>query len=127
MVYLRRSPRDPELSPFLIHRRHLHAAVHRVQDAILAAPERDWDMAALAAVGFVTERHLLSLPRPRRCLALTLSAVDPAGAGAPVARTRRQRDPRRESARFRSDLQLRRAWSRRWGGSPRDRRARASD
>jgi transcriptional regulator GlxA family with amidase domain len=61
VVYLRRSPRDPELSPFLIHRRHLHAAVHRVQDAILAAPERDWDMAALAAVGFVTERHLLRL------------------------------------------------------------------
>ena len=25
VVYLRRSPRDPELSPFLMHRRHLHA------------------------------------------------------------------------------------------------------
>ena len=61
VVYLRRSQRDPELSPFLVHRRHLHAAVHRVQDAIISKPERDWDMAALAAVGHATERHLLRL------------------------------------------------------------------
>ena len=32
-----------------------------VQDAISAEPERDWDMAALAAIGHVTERHLLRL------------------------------------------------------------------
>ena len=32
-----------------------------MQDAISAEPERDWDMAALAAVGHVTERHLLRL------------------------------------------------------------------
>ena len=61
VVYLRRSPRDPELSPYLVHRRHLHAAVHRVQDAIIAKPERDWDMAALAAIGHATERHLLRI------------------------------------------------------------------
>src|SRR6266481_3837685 len=51
VVYLRRSPSDPELSPFHMHRNHLHAAVHRVQDAINAEQERDWDMASLAAVG----------------------------------------------------------------------------
>ena len=61
VVYLRRSLRDPELSPFLAHRRHMHAAVHRVQDAISAEPDRDWDMPAMAAVGHVTERHLLRL------------------------------------------------------------------
>ena len=61
VVYLRRSARDPEPSPFLVHRRHPHGAVHRVQDAIGAEPERDWNMAALAALGQVTERHLLRL------------------------------------------------------------------
>ena len=61
VVYLRRSARDPEPSPFLVHRRHLHGAEHRVQDAISAVCERDWNMAALAALGHVTERHLLSL------------------------------------------------------------------
>ncbi|MGH9886716.1 MAG: GlxA family transcriptional regulator, partial [bacterium] len=44
VVYLRRSPRDTEQSPFHLHRRHLHATVHRVQDAIVTEPERDWDM-----------------------------------------------------------------------------------
>ena len=61
VVYLRRSPRDPELSPFHMHRRHLHATVHRVQDAIVTKPDHDWDMAALATVGNTTERHLLRL------------------------------------------------------------------
>lgn len=32
-----------------------------MQDAIGAEPERDWNMAALAALGQVTERHLLRL------------------------------------------------------------------
>jgi transcriptional regulator GlxA family with amidase domain len=121
VVYLRRSPRDPELSPFLVHRRHLHAAVHRVQDAIVTRPERDWDMAALAAVGHATERHLLrlfldnagvsplnylrSIRLERARLALEC--------GASVTRAA-------EVAGFRSGLQLRRAWSRQWGGSPRD-------
>jgi hypothetical protein len=40
VVYLRRSPRDPELSPFHMHRRHLHTTVHRVQDAIIRGRAR---------------------------------------------------------------------------------------
>ncbi len=121
VVYIRRSTRDPELSPFLVNRRHLHAAVHRVQDAILAAPERDWDMAALAAVGCVTERHLLRLfldhagVSPLRFLqSIRLERARQAlERGASVTRAA-------EAAGFRSELQLRRAWSRHWGGSPRD-------
>jgi transcriptional regulator GlxA family with amidase domain len=61
VVYLRRSARDTERSPYHTHRRHLHATVHRVQDAIVTESERDWDMASLAAVGNTTERHLLRL------------------------------------------------------------------
>ena len=61
VVYFRRTPSDPELSPYLVHRRHLHPAVHRVQDAILSRPSEDWDMASLASVGHTTERHLLRL------------------------------------------------------------------
>ena len=68
VVYLRRSPRDPELSPFHMHRRHLHATVHRVQDAIVTRPERDWDMTALASVGNTTERHLLRLFIEHACV-----------------------------------------------------------
>jgi transcriptional regulator GlxA family with amidase domain len=106
VVYLRRSPRDPELSPFLVHRRHLHGAVHRVQDALSAEPERDWTMAALAALAHVTERHLLQairLERARQSLEHGASVTHAA-----------------EVAGFRSGLHLRRAWGRQWGGSPRD-------
>jgi len=121
VVYLRRSARDTEQSPFHMHRRHLHATVHRVQDAIVTEPERDWDMASLADVGNTTERHLLRLfmehaavspldylrsirlERAKQCLEF----------GTTVTRAA-------EVAGFRSGLQLRRAWSRQWGGSPRD-------
>ncbi len=121
VVYLRRSPRDPELSPFLVHRNHLHAAVHRVQDAINADQERDWDMTSLAAVGHVTERHLLRLfiehtgVSPLHYLqSIRLErARQSIEHGASVTHAA-------EVAGFRSGLQLRRAWSRQWGGSPRD-------
>lgn len=121
VVYLRRSTRDPGLSPFRVHRNHLHAAVHRVQDAINADYERDWNMDLLAAVGSVTARHLLRL------------FIDHAGVS-PLAylqsiRLERARQSiehgasvtrAAEVAGFSSGLQLRRAWSRQWGGSPRD-------
>jgi transcriptional regulator GlxA family with amidase domain len=121
VVYLRRSARDPELSPFLVHRRHTHGAVHRVQDAITAEPERDWNMAALAALGHVTERHLLRLftdhagVSPLHYLqAIRLErARQSLEHGASVTNAA-------EAAGFRSGLHLRRAWSRQWGGSPRD-------
>jgi transcriptional regulator GlxA family with amidase domain len=121
VVYIRRSPRDPELSPFLVHRRHLHASVHRVQDAIVTRPERDWDMAALAAIGHATERHLLRLFMNHAGVSpldyLRLIRLERARlsieCGASVTRAA-------EVAGFRSGLQLRRAWNRQWGGSPRD-------
>jgi transcriptional regulator GlxA family with amidase domain len=61
VVYLRRSAHDPELSPLLAHRHHLHPAVHRVQDAVCADPAQAWSMATMAGVGHVTQRHLLRL------------------------------------------------------------------
>lgn len=126
VVYLRRTPNDPELSPMLAHRNHLHPAVHRVQDAVSERPTGDWDMASLSAVAHVTERHLqrlfaehagvsplhylerIRLEHARQSLAR----------GASVTRAA-------EVAGFSSDLQLRRAWSRHLQGSPRDAVARS--
>jgi transcriptional regulator GlxA family with amidase domain len=126
VVYFRRSTHDPELSPYLAHRRHQHAAVHRVQDAISNAPQRDWDMATLAALGHVTERHLLRLfiqhagVSPLHFLqSIRLErAHQSLEHGASVTHAA-------EVAGFRSGLQLRRAWTRQWGGSPKDAVARA--
>jgi transcriptional regulator GlxA family with amidase domain len=121
VVYLRRSLHDPQLSPFLENRRHPHSAVHRVQDAISAEPDRHWTMPAMAALGHVTERHLLRLfvqhagVSPLKFLQIIRleRARQLIERGASVAQAS-------EFAGFRSDLHLRRAWNRQWGGSPRD-------
>ncbi|MCB8840110.1 GlxA family transcriptional regulator [Aurantimonas sp. VKM B-3413] len=63
VVYLRRSGGDPQLSPWLEGRNHLHPAVHLVQDAICAAPGRDWTVAELAGIAAASERTLSRLFR----------------------------------------------------------------
>ncbi len=121
VVYLRRSDRDPEQSPFRVHRTHRQATVHRVQAAILDEPERDWSMAALARIGHTTERHLLRLfvehakVSPLQYLqAIRLERARQAlEHGTTVTRAA-------EVAGFRSGIQMRRAWSRHWGGTPSD-------
>ena len=121
VVYVRRSDRDPEQSPFHLHRGHVHATVHRVQDAITAEPERDWDMTGLARAGHTTGRHLLRLflaharVSPLEYLrAIRLERARHAlEHGANVTRAA-------QVAGFRSGTQMRRAWSRQWGGSPSD-------
>jgi transcriptional regulator GlxA family with amidase domain len=78
-------------------------------------------MAALAAVGHATERHLLRLFIDHAGLSplhyLRLIRLERARQslerGASVTHAA-------EISGFRSGLQLRRAWSRHWGGSPRD-------
>jgi transcriptional regulator GlxA family with amidase domain len=121
VVYLRRTARDTETSPYLLHRQHLHPAVHRVQDAIISNPCRVWDMAALAGIAHATERHLLRLFRDQAGVSpmhyLRLIRLERARQslerGATVTHAA-------EQAGFRSTLQLRRTWRRQWGGTPRD-------
>jgi transcriptional regulator GlxA family with amidase domain len=125
VVYLRRGPRDPELSPLLQHRNHLHPAVHRVQDAVNQQPQRHWSMAALADAAHVTQRHLLRLFTDHAGVSPTgyveLIRLEHArralAGGASVGQAA-------QSAGFSADLQLRRAWARHWGGTPVDARRR---
>jgi transcriptional regulator GlxA family with amidase domain len=124
VVYLRRSHRDPGLSPFLMNRQHVHSAVHRVQEAVSAEPEHDWSMPEMARVAHVTERHLLRVfvrhagVSPLQFLrAVRLErARQLIERGTGVGRAA-------EVAGFRSALHMRRAWVRQWGGSPRDAQA----
>lgn len=61
VVALRRGPQDPELSPFLAHRQHLHGAVHKVQDALARAPAEHWPLDRMAKVACTSGRHLARL------------------------------------------------------------------
>jgi transcriptional regulator GlxA family with amidase domain len=119
VVYLRRGPRDPEISPLLQHRNHLHPAVHRVQDAVSAAPVEPWTMPSLATAACVTERHLLRLftehagvsPLAYVELIRLEHARRALQGGASVGQAA-------EAAGFSSDLQLRRAWGRHFDSTP---------
>jgi transcriptional regulator GlxA family with amidase domain len=61
VVALRRGPQDPQLSPFLSYRNHLHPALHRVQDAVCSQPTQDWQLPRMAAVACTSPRHLTRL------------------------------------------------------------------
>jgi len=120
VVAQRRGPHDPELSPFLAYRNHLHAALHRVQDAVSEKPDHDWSVPRMAEVAHTSPRHLTRLFVEHAGVAplaylrrLRLASAQLAlQAGASVTRAA-------EVSGFGSDTQLRRAW-RQFGldGSP---------
>jgi transcriptional regulator GlxA family with amidase domain len=61
VVFQRRGADDPQRSPLLDGRNHLHPAVHRVQNAVCERPGHDWDVPSLAEIAHVTPRHLARL------------------------------------------------------------------
>ena len=111
VVALRRGPHDPELSPFLHHRNHLHAAVHRVQDAVGQQPQADWSVPNMADVAHTSARHLTRLFLEHAGIAplqylrrIRLAAAEAAlRSGCNVTQAA-------ELSGFGSDTQLRRAW-----------------
>ena len=111
VVGLRRGPNDPQFSPFLHHRNHLHAALHRVQDAVGRQPQADWSVPAMAKLAHTSPRHLTRLflehagiaplAYLRRIRLATAEAALQAGRNVTQAA---------HMAGFSSDTQLRRAW-----------------
>ena len=120
VVYLRRSGGDPQLSPWLEGRNHMHPAIHRVQDAITAEPTRDWSAAELAHIGAASERNLsrlfrrnvgTSLPDYVNRLRVALAAELLAHSSLPLEQVA-------ERSGFGSARQLRRVWSRHFPEPP---------
>jgi len=58
VVYLRRGPDEPALSPWLQGRNHVDARIHRLQDAIAEAPAEDWSLRRMAAREHMSVRSL---------------------------------------------------------------------
>ena len=58
VVYLRRDGGSGQRSVFVEYRTHLHAGVHRVQDWLIAHPERRSTLEELAKLAGMSSRHL---------------------------------------------------------------------
>lgn len=114
VVYLRRSGTDPQLSPWLEGRNHIHPAIHRVQDAITAAPSRDWSLPTLAEIAITSPRHLSRLFNDHTGMSLPdyINRLRVALAQQLLSETRLDMERVAERAGFGSSRQLRRAWGR---------------
>lgn len=114
VVYLRRTGTDPQLSPWLEGRNHIHRAVHRVQDAIAAEPSRAWTLAALARVAGASPRHLSRLFNEHAGMSVPdyVNRLRVALARELLSHTRLDMERVAERSGFASARQLRRAWRR---------------
>lgn len=114
VVYARRAGGDPQLSPWLEGRNHLHPAVHRAQDAVAADPARDWPVAALARAAGASPRHLSRLFNEHAGMSVTdyVNRLRVALAHDLLTATRLDMESVAERAGFASTRQFRRAWNR---------------
>jgi transcriptional regulator GlxA family with amidase domain len=121
VVYIRRSGGDPQLSPWLEGRNHIHPSVHRVQDAIAADPARNWTLKALARLAGTSPRHLsrlfhegtnMNIPDYRNRLRAALARDL-------LVQTQLDMEQVAERAGFASTRQLRRVWGRLHTTTPR--------
>jgi len=113
-VYLRRAGADPQMSPWLDGRNHLHPAIHRAQDAITADPAHPWSVAALAALTATSPRTFSRLFNAQTGLSVTdyVNRLRVALAHELVRGSRLDLESVAERAGFASPRQLRRAWNR---------------
>ncbi len=114
VVYLRRGGADPQTSPWLEGRNHMHPAVHRAQDAIASDPARAWNLASLAREAAVSPRHLSRLFGQHSGMSVTdyINRMRLALAGEMLTASRLSIENIAERAGFASARQFRRAWGR---------------
>lgn len=114
VVYLRRGGDDPQLSPWLEGRNHIHPAIHRAQDAVVADPARDWSVDALARVAAASPRNLSRLFNEHSGMSVTdfVNRMRIALARELLTGSRLDMETIAERAGFTSARQFRRAWNR---------------
>ncbi|MEO6898167.1 MAG: helix-turn-helix domain-containing protein [Caldimonas sp.] len=124
VVYFRRSGSDPQLSPWLLHRNHIHPAVHRAQDAVIRSPASSWTLQDLARVACTSPRHLARLFQLHAGISPLsyVRQIRTAAAKEIVGESQLSMERVAEMVGFSSAEQMRRAWLRFEGINPSDRR-----
>jgi len=124
VLYMRRTEADPQLSPWVAHRNHLHPKVHRVQDLVIRDPGATWTVAALARSIHTSPRNLTRLFNTHVGMPpLTyLRKIRTAAAKELVTRSDLSLERVAEMSGFASAEQMRRAWLKFEGVRPTDAR-----
>jgi transcriptional regulator GlxA family with amidase domain len=119
VVYLRREGGDPQLSPWLMYRNHLHPVVHKVQDAVSRNPAGPWPSRKLANVAHTSARNLTRLfAQHAQCSPLDYVQRMRVGLAREIlSQSELPIERVAEMAGFSSAHQLRRVW-RRWETQP---------
>jgi transcriptional regulator GlxA family with amidase domain len=119
VVYMRRSGGDPQLSPWVMYRNHVHPVLHRVQDAVIKDPAAHWSAARLASLACMSARNLARLfSEHAGCSPLDyVQRLRVALARELVANSELGMERVAEQTGFSSAHQLRRVW-RRWEAAP---------
>jgi transcriptional regulator GlxA family with amidase domain len=114
VVYLRRGGSDPQLSPWLERRNHIHPVVHKIQDVVAADPSRDWSVRTLASAAETSSRNLSRLFNDHTRMSVTeyVNRMRVALARELLVGSRLDMETIAERAGFISTRQFRRAWGR---------------
>lgn len=120
VIYARRAGHDSQISPWLDGRNHIHPAIHRVQDAIVAEPAADWTLERMASLAAASPRHLSRLFHQSTGMTPIdfVNHLRVALARELLQQTRLDMERIAERAGFGSSRQLRRAWSRLYPDPP---------
>lgn len=114
VIYLRRAGADPQLSPWLEGRNHVHRAIHRAQDAVGANPAHDWTVESLADIAATSPRNLSRLFNEQTGMSVTdyVNRQRIALARELVVGSRLDMELVAERSGFSSARQFRRVWNR---------------
>jgi len=129
VIYFRRSGADLQLSPWVLHRNHIHPALHRVQDAVIRDPARAWTLPQLAREACTSPRHLARLFQEHAGISpmTYVRKIRMAAAKEIVHGSQHQLGRVAEMVGFGSEEQLRRAWRRFEGTNPAEARRRVGN
>lgn len=120
VIYLRRAGADPQLSPWLEGRNHIHPAIHRAQDAVGSDPSHNWSVETLAQIAATSPRNLSRLFNEHAGMSVVdyVNRMRIALARELVIGSRLDMESVAERAGFSSARQFRRAWRRLHETSP---------
>ena len=124
IVYFRRNGTDIQLAPWLMHRNHIHPALHRVQDAVIRDPAKPWTLDSLAREACTSPRHLARLFHEHAGTSPTtyVRKIRTAAAKEIVKESQHSLGRVAELVGFSSGEQMRRAWRQFEGTTPFDSR-----